>query len=230
MNNLILKIKRRETPFYAKLYDIIQGARKGGIPSIKFIHKPLYIVSRILIGLRWAAQEKLWAIPIFKTLCRKYGKNLSLPNGIPWITSNHLVIDIGDDVTIMKSTFLSGHTYDEPVLKIGNKTTIGYNTMISVGERVEIGNNVMIAHNCFIADNDGHPIDPKRRLNHEAVKPEEIKPVKIGNNVWIGANCSILKGAEIGDNVVVSPNSVIASTAIPDKIFMGNPARAVKAI
>jgi acetyltransferase-like isoleucine patch superfamily enzyme len=88
----------------------------------------------------------------------------------------------------------------------------------------------MIAHNVYISDNDGHPLDPERRLNHDAVNADEIKPVIIGNNVWIGAGCVILKGAEIGDNTVVSPNSVISAKALPNKIMMGNPARAIKTV
>ena len=33
--------------------------------------------------------------------------------------------------------------------------------------------------------------------------------IKIGNNVWIGANCVILKGVKIGDNAVIAANTIV---------------------
>lgn len=230
MNALILKLKRRETPFWAWLYHFIQAIRKGGFPTISVIHAPLYLITRSLIVIRWQLQEKLWSIPLFRTQCIECGSRLSLPNGLPWLTQGHLRITVGDDVTIMKTNFLAGHAYDHPELTIGNNSTIGYETTISIGQKVEIGDNVMIAHHCYIADNDGHPLDPARRERHEAITPEEVSPIKIGNNVWIGTGSIILKGSEIGDNTVISPNSVISGKVLPNKVMMGVPARAIKAL
>lgn len=232
INTMIMKIKRRETPFYDKLYHLIKRLRKGSIiPSIYIIHRPLYTLTRMLISFRWMLQEKLWSIPLFKSIVKKCGTGLSLPNGVPWLDSQtHLQIEIGNNVTIAKASFFAGHIHNHPILKIGNNTTIGYNTMISVNERVEIGNNVMIAHNCFIADCDGHPLDPMRRMNHESVTIDEVKPIIIGNNVWVGSGTVILKGTEIGDNTVISSNSVISGKILPNKIMMGIPARAIKSL
>lgn len=230
MNAIVMKIKRRETPFWNLVYNIIQGLRKGGFPTLPIIHLPLYLISRSLIIIRWQIQEKLWSVPLFRTQCIECGSRLSLPNGLPWMTQTHLQIKIGNDVTIMKTNFLSGHAYAHPELTIGNNSTIGYETTISVGKKVEIGDNVMIAHHCYIADNDGHPLDPERRERHEAVTPEEVKEIKIGNNVWIGTGSIILKGSDIGDNAIISPNSVISGKVLPNKIMMGVPARAIKQI
>lgn len=229
LSALVLKIKRRETPFYDRLYRIIQSVRKGSIPCIPAIHRPLYEASRCARLALHQIHESLWAVPVFQSRVNSGGKNLHLPNGVPWVEGN-VDIALGENVTLYRPTILTGHACDNPTLVIGENSTVGYLTAISVADRVEIGKDTMISYGCYIADNDGHPIDPVRRQNHEAVTADEVLPVKIGNNVWIGANCTILKGVDIGDNSIISPNSVVASNVLPNKVYMGNPARAVKAL
>ena len=51
--------------------------------------------------------------------------------------------------------------------------------------------------------------------------------VRIGRNVWIGANCTILDGSVIGDNTIVVPNSLVNRRFPPNVILQGNPAKIV---
>ena len=51
--------------------------------------------------------------------------------------------------------------------------------------------------------------------------------VRIGRNVWIGANCTILDGAIIGDNSIVVANSLVNRRLPPNVIVQGNPARVI---
>lgn len=52
--------------------------------------------------------------------------------------------------------------------------------------------------------------------------------MKIGKNVWIGANCTILPGVNIGEGAVVAASSVV-SKSVPDfAVVAGNPAKIVK--
>ena len=59
----------------------------------------------------------------------------------------------------------------------------------------------------------------------EPVDKEDVLPVKIGNNVWIGSNCVILKGVVIGDNSIVSTHSVVTREVLSNCIYAGYPAR-----
>ena len=51
--------------------------------------------------------------------------------------------------------------------------------------------------------------------------------VKIGDNVFIGMNATILKGVTIGDNVVIGANSLINKDVPSNSVVVGNPQRVV---
>ena len=56
------------------------------------------------------------------------------------------------------------------------------------------------------------------------------KPVTIGNDVWIGANCTILPSVTIGNNVVVAAGAVVTKD-VPDNCVVGGvPAKIIKKI
>lgn len=224
-SNIILKIKRKETILYRFLYHIGKYIMYFNIPVIKLLHFPLYLLDYSIKTTIGRIIHIFWSIPLFKSRCSVAGKNLRLPNGIPLILGGHLKIYLGDNVSIGRSTIGANKIFDSPTLRIGNNSTLGYGTVVSVSKSITIGNNCMIAPNCIIMDSDDHPINPQKRLNREGITKEEIKPVIIGNNVWIGSYCTILKGVNIGDNAIISAHSVITKDVLPNCIYAGNPAR-----
>ena len=62
----------------------------------------------------------------------------------------------------------------------------------------------------------------------EPTPPEGIRPVTIGDDVWIGANALILKGVSIGDRAIVGAGAVVTKDVAADVVVAGNPARVVK--
>ncbi len=228
MTSLILRIKRADTPFFAWLKGFLKSVmRCNFIPSIKPVHLFLYQLHVFVNNAFHRAYNGLWCVPAFQARCKSHGKNLNLPCGMPLVIGN-LQIEIGDDVSILDSTLASGHVFDQATLKIGSRVTIGYHSDISAAKEVIIGDDVRIAKDCFIADNDGHPLPPERR--HEAVRPDEVEPVRIGNNVWIGTGSYILKGSQIGDGSVIAANSVVTGNVQPNSLYGGTPARFIKYI
>lgn len=225
MNNFILKIKRAETPFYAFLHRFIKSVKRVNIPSIKVIHLPLYYMAKSINKLVKKIIHLFWSVPVFSARCTKVGKGLQLPNGIPLVAGDHLKIYLGDNVSILRSTIGASKVFDEPVLKVGDNSSIGYGTVISVAKEVEIGDDCLIAPHCIIMDSDDHPISPQKRLEYKPVDLDDVKPVKIGNNVWIGAYSAILKGVTIGDNSIIATHSVVTRDVLPNCIYAGYPAR-----
>lgn len=53
-----------------------------------------------------------------------------------------------------------------------------------------------------------------------AAKQYKTAPIRIGNNVWIGANCVILRGTVIGDNSVVGAGTVLKGIYPPDSLIV----------
>ncbi|MCJ7632298.1 acyltransferase [Candidatus Bathyarchaeota archaeon] len=228
LGKFMLKIKRRETRFYSLVYDLMKVFLSFNLPTIKPIHLPLYYVDDFTKLVIKRLIHICWSIPLFKARCQKVGKNLSLPNGIPLIVGSHLRIFLGDNVTIGRSTIGSSKVFDDPVLRIGDNTSIGYGTTISVAKEVIIGNHCLISGSCLMMDSDDHPISPQKRLLGLPVDRGDVRPVKIGNNVWIGANVAILKGVTIGDNSVIAAHSVVTTDVKENCIYAGNPAKLIE--
>ena len=110
-------------------------------------------------------------------------------------------------------------------LMIGKNCEMGDMTHIVAHERVEIGDNVLIASKCFISDTNHGQYKGENQEN-PATQPNQrklvTKPVKIGDNVWIGENAVILAGADIGDGCVIGANSVINAVIPQNSIVVGS--------
>ena len=106
---------------------------------------------------------------------------------------------------------------------IGNHTRIGMgNTIIGP---VMIENNVILAQNVVTSALNHNFEDVLTTINQQGVKTDQII---IENNVWIGANSTILAGVHIGEHVVVGAGSVVTKDIPPFSVVVGNPAKIIK--
>lgn len=91
--------------------------------------------------------------------------------------------------------------------------------------QITIGNNVVIGGNSVIYDTDFHSLDVLQRNNPEQDRLNtRWGPVKIGDNVFIGAHSTILKGVTIGENAIIGACSVVTKNIPDNEIWAGNPA------
>lgn len=113
----------------------------------------------------------------------------------------------------------SAKIYVPGELKIGAGTYINPNTIIFARTVVSIGKNCAISWNCQIIDDDFHTVKGKET---------HAKPIHIGDSVWIGTNVIILKGVQIGNNVIVAAGSVVTKDVPSNCLVAGNPAIIIK--
>jgi NDP-sugar pyrophosphorylase family protein len=80
----------------------------------------------------------------------------------------------------------------------------------------------MMANSVYITDSDWHGIYDRTE------RSEEVRPIHIGENAWLGDHCVILKGVTIGENSVVGANAVVSKDVPANVVVAGNPAAVVK--
>jgi acetyltransferase-like isoleucine patch superfamily enzyme len=117
-------------------------------------------------------------------------------------------------------------TYPGGRISIGDHFAATGVTIVAASE-VVIGDHVTIGAEASIVDTDFHPIDYRLRLEGANSK-SEVRPVRIGSHVWIGARALVLKGVVLGDRSVVAAGAVVTRSVPPDSLVAGNPARVVK--
>lgn len=101
-------------------------------------------------------------------------------------------------------------------LEFGDGFSSSGNLIIDCKDNVKFGENVLFGWNCCIMDTDNHNIFD---INKE--KLNSIKPINIGDRVWIGANSSILKGVTILNDTVIASHSVITKSILESNCVIG---------
>ena len=110
-------------------------------------------------------------------------------------------------------------------IRAGDNFHVDNNVTIQDSAEVHIGNNVMIAPHTLITTVN-HPLSPAGRRKHLGI----AKPVTIGNDVWIGANVTILPGVTIGNNVVIALGSTVTKDVPDNSLIGGSPAKVLKTL
>jgi maltose O-acetyltransferase len=123
----------------------------------------------------------------------------------------------------------SCHIIGQHELEVGDYTSIGSFTMIYASFGVKIGKNCWISSSCGISSYN-HVINSINRYKDNKDDYKYSKPVKIGDNVWLGMNVCVLPGVEIGENSIIGSGSVVTKSVPANQIWAGNPAHFLKEI
>lgn len=161
-------------------------------------------------------------------------------------------INVGENTIVYE--FAKIEAYNQGKITIGNNCILG-DVKLYCRQQITIGDFCLFSWGVLIQDFDPHPtaavarqeqvgqmvssFQPSFLPQSEAIKPIEPKvewefpkkEIKIGDNVWIGANAIILKGAKIGDGSIVAAGAVVASGDYPERsLIAGNPAKIIKSL
>ncbi|WP_068673035.1 DapH/DapD/GlmU-related protein [Oceanobacillus sp. Castelsardo] len=131
------------------------------------------------------------------------------------VFKNTIVIIIGRYTPFMRLKNWMYRTFLH--MKIGDKTAFAFMVVpdIMYPEKITVGNNSIIGYNTTI-------------LAHEYLIDEyRIGEVKIGDEVMIGANSTILPGITIGNRAIVSAGTLVHKDVPPGVLVGGNPMRII---
>lgn len=139
----------------------------------------------------------------------------------------HLSISPGARVAVGEGCILDRDLTIEctGTLRIGRRTIFGHHCTLAAHESVEIGEDCLIAEMVSIRDHDHCFDDPDLPIR---VQGENRRPVRIGDNVWLGAKVTVVKGVTIGDNAIVGANSVVTRDIPANAMAVGSPARVIR--
>ena len=138
----------------------------------------------------------------------------------PWDIVIDDMVALDDEVVLLTT----GARNARPRLRIGRGTYVNRFTMFDASLNISIGAECMIGPYCYITDHDHGAGDGL--ISAQALVEA---PVKVGNNVWIGAHAVILKGVNIGDNAVIGAGAVVTTDVGPGDRVAGVPARGIDA-
>ena len=229
MADILLKIRRGETPFYQALRKTASAVLAANLPVPGFL-KPFL---RFFYDLQFGAINVVQTVitffyrePLFRARCATAGRHLKLAT-LPEVYG-HTCIHLGDNVSFTGvSSITSGRFLDEPTLIIKDRVIIGHHAGFSVNQEIIVEEDVMIANHCMITDNDGHPRAMDLRINHVPLTARDICPVRICRGAWLGRGVQVMKGVTIGEGAIIGANSVVISDIPAFALAMGNPAEVI---
>ena len=227
--NLRKTIKDSDRQPYRTIRKFYYFMRRFSLPAPKIVWRPIWHLVHHVRNLFYWIYRVFWVTPVFKGLCEKTGKHFSAGTFLPFVIGNGRIF-LGDKVSFHgKVDFVFGSIKDEiPEIHIGNNTGIGHNVRFDIAGKIVIGNNCLIAKDVAFHDASGHHIDPDLRKAKVPIGEKQIRPISIGNNVWIGDGAYISPGTVIGDDSVVSAMTMAGRRIPPRSLVYSTPAKVIK--
>jgi len=189
--------------------------------------------AKIKASLLW---NTFWT-KVFLRMCGcRYGKNLRVVNKPLIRICRRGQLSFGDNVTLhsRQDAAIGGGSgsvtlkcYDGGKIVFGDHSGCTFATL-SARSAIILGNHVLIGTNTKIYDHDFHPASTETRRAGDLNDEIATKPIIIGDDVFIGAECIILKGVTIGAGAIVAAGSVVVKDIPAGEIWGGNPAKCIR--
>jgi len=110
------------------------------------------------------------------------------------------------------------------VLTLGSDFNVSSETAIACSKAITFGNNCLLSWEILMMDDDYHEI-----TNEENEVINEPTEIVVGNDVWIGCRCTVLKGAIIPNNSIIAATTTVAKKLVQeDSIYGGNSLKVIK--
>jgi acetyltransferase-like isoleucine patch superfamily enzyme len=231
MTNLRHLLVRSEHPAARAVRRLYRGVRSFTLPAPRVVVTPALGVFLILRSASHFALRVLVCEPLFKAYCRRHGRGVRTGVFIHWVQGKGDIL-LGDDVLVDGKCSISfaARFAERPALEVGDHTIISHDCSFAIGRRITIGRHCLIARGVWMFDSSGHPTDPAARLAGLPPEADKVRPITIGDNVWIGSRSLIFPGTTIGEGSVVAAGSAVRGEVPSYTLVAGNPARQVASL
>ena len=158
-----------------------------------------------------------WMTLVYRTALGTCGRGCHFGRGVYFAYPHnvHLGNNVTADEHVMFVCEKAGGT-----LRVGNDADFNLRCRVDFTGGVEIGNNVLISEDAVIQTHD-HGLDPR--------SIPVPRPLRIGNNVWIGSRAIVLASVNsIGDNAVIGAGAIVTKDVPDNAIVGGNPAKLIR--
>ena len=109
-------------------------------------------------------------------------------------------------------------------LKFGADFFMTAESTIVCSKEITFGKECLLSWDVLVMDTDEHPLYNKE---NERINPD--KPIVVGDHVWIGCKCVLLKGAEVPNDTVLAAGTLLKSAfAGEQQVIGGNPPSILK--
>ena len=147
------------------------------------------------------------------------GPGVVLKSGVRIAVTDGGTLDIGARTIIEPETLI---IVKGGSMRIGPDGFIGQCCVIACGEMIVIGRDALIAEHVTIRDQDHRTADHGSPYRRQGMVTE---PVRLGDNVWLGAKVTVVKGVSIGDGAVIGAGAVVTRSLPARCRAVGVPAR-----
>ena len=162
---------------------------------------------------RWYVR---WLAPLYQ----HRGRHAIIYSSVRMDTPPFRKFSLGEDSVIESFACINNAVGD---IVIGNHSRVGIHSIVigpvSIGSHVQLAQGVVVTGLNHIFSNPLIPID---------MQGVETKMVEISDDVWIGANATILPGVKIGQHCVVAAGAVVCSDVPAHCVVAGVPAKVIK--
>lgn len=161
-------------------------------------------------------QELITERIVAKDLCFHYNQTLPSDSSKKNELLNKLFLSVPNELELL-APFYCDYGYN---IKLKENIFINHNCYFMDCATISIGNYVFIGPNCGFYT-ASHPIDISKR--NQGL--EKALPIIIEDNVWIGANVTILPGITVGKNSIIAAGSLLTKDVPENSIAIGSPAK-----
>ncbi len=213
--NKIKKLVKEKPKKYKKLmhiYNSMRGHNKLSVKGSNILEYGSSYIERTKIEIYGENN-----VIIIGDLCRVKASDIL-------IEGNNNKVIVEDDVYL--GTVHIRVENDNNIIHIGTRSTFCENVLLAAIEstNLSIGNDCMFSTNIEVRTGDGHTI-----IDSEGKRKNYSKDIVLGEHIWVGTRCLILKGTVIADNCIIGANSLVIGTHDDSNcMLVGNPVKVVK--